>query len=117
MKFNTINSYNRNAKLAGALFLIAMVSSLVGGGFIESVPNNSKNSILYIGILLEIINALSVFGIGVLLFPVLKQIWNIAAKVYFGFRIIEALVCLSAAIVPLFLFGKSLSYGHFTPED
>ena len=102
-----MNSIKRNTKIAGALFLVAMISSLVGGGLIESLPNNSKTPILYVGILLEIINAISVFGIGILLLPVLKQVWNIVAQVYFGFRIMEALACLSAALIPLFLFGES----------
>ena len=68
-------------KIVGALFLTAMVASLVGGGLIESelgfakfqngVPFN-KN-LVKAGIFLEIVNALAVAGIGILLFPILKK--------------------------------------------
>jgi len=85
-------------KLSGALFLIAMVSSLLGGGLIETAK---EQSILILGAILETINALSVLGIGILFFPILKKVWRSAAFAYFGFRSIEALVCLSAAILPL----------------
>lgn len=85
-------------KVSGVLFLTAMVASLVGGGLIESA---NEQSILATGVMLEIINALSVLGIGVLLFPVLKKVWRSAAFAYLGFRSVEALVCLSAAILPL----------------
>ncbi len=85
-------------KVSGALFLIAMVSSLVGGGLIETAK---VQSVLIFGVILETINAISVLGIGVFLYPVLKQIWRNAALAYLGFRSLEALVCLSAAVLPL----------------
>jgi len=89
---------NKAVKVSGVLFLTAMVASLVGGGLIESA---NEQLILATGVMLEIINALAVLGIGVLLFPVLKRVWRSAAFAYLGFRSVEALVCLSAAILPL----------------
>lgn len=91
-------STNKAIKAAGALFLTAMVSSLVGGGLIETAK---QHSILVAGSILETINAVSVLGIGILLFPVLKKVWKSAALAYLGFRSVEALVCLSAAVLPL----------------
>ncbi|WP_167618613.1 DUF4386 domain-containing protein [Maribellus sediminis] len=90
-------STNKATKTAGVLFLTAMVSSLVGDGMIESAKHQS---ILLAGAILEAINAVSVLGIGILLFPVLKKVWKSAAFAYLGFRSVEALVCLSAAILP-----------------
>ncbi|HYQ55969.1 MAG TPA: DUF4386 domain-containing protein [Draconibacterium sp.] len=89
---------NKAVKASGVLFLLAMVASLVGGGLIESA---NEPSILATGVLLEIINALAILGIVVLLFPFLKKVWKKAALAYLGFRSVEALICLSAAILPL----------------
>ncbi len=91
-------SINKAIKTAGTLFLLAMVSSLVGGGLIATAK---QQSVLLTGAILEVINAISVLGIGVLLFPVLKHVWKSAALAYLGFRSLEALVCFSAAILPL----------------
>ncbi len=91
-------SVRKATKVSGILFLTAMVTSLHGGGLIETAE---EQSILIAGAILELINALSVFGIGILLFPVLKKVWKGASFGYLGFRAVEALVCLTAAILPL----------------
>ncbi|WP_340113064.1 DUF4386 domain-containing protein [Maribellus mangrovi] len=91
-------STNKAIKASGALFLTAMVSSLVGGGLIETA---NEQLLLIAGVILEMFNAISVMGIGILLFPVLKRVWKSAAIGYLGFRMVEALVCLSAALLPL----------------
>ena len=113
-----MNKYRRTAALAGSLFLIAMVSSLLGGGLIESVinvPNNlsevsSHLTALFFGISLEFINAIAVIGIAVTLFPVLKQYSESIAVGYVSFRIIEALFCIAAAVIPLSLISLSTEY-------
>lgn len=113
-----MEQYKRTSVLAGSLFLIAMVSSLVGGGMIESVINvpdylsevSSLSGILSIGIALEIINAISVIGIAAALFPVLKQHSEGMAAGYLSLRIIESLSCLAAAVVPISLISLSGEY-------
>ena len=94
-------SVRKATKVSGILFLTAMVTSLLGGGIIETGPNRP---LLALAVFLEMINALSVFGIGILLFPVLDKKWNSAARVYLGFRLLEALACLIAALLPVFAF-------------
>lgn len=103
-------STKKAIKLSGILFLTAMASSLAGGGIIETEPDHP---LLFTGVFLEVLNAISVMGIGILLYPVLKRAWKNAAHVYLAFRIMEALVCLSAAIIPLFIFESNSSLRAF----
>jgi hypothetical protein len=114
-----VNANKTTARIVGALFLIAMVGSLLGGvGFIEpslSAPDSlaavSENETqVIIGVFLELINGLAVLGIGVLMFPILKQYNEHAAVGYLGFRIIESVFCCVIVITPLSLITLSQEY-------
>lgn len=114
-----MNANKTTARIVGALFLIAMVGSLLGGvGFIEpslSAPDSlaavSENETqVIIGVFLELINGLAVLGIGVLMFPILKQYNEHAAVGYLGFRIIESVFCCVIVITPLSLITLSQEY-------
>jgi hypothetical protein len=113
-----INTYRRAARIVGALFLIAMVASLLGGGFVESViaaPDYlnavSENETQVItGVLLELINGIAVLGIGVLMFPILRRHNETIALGYLGFRIIESVFCSVIIISPLSLITFSQEY-------
>lgn len=71
----------KTAKIVGALFLIAIVASLFGGTIVNSIISSSdyfnavpeNKTLLLMGILLELINGISVVGIGALMFPILKK--------------------------------------------
>lgn len=105
-----MNSFKKTAALVGALFLIAMAASLVGGiGFVEpslsssdflasSVENQTQ---VIIGVILELVNGLAVLGIGALMYPVLKQHNQNAAAGYLALRIAEAVFCSLIVITPL----------------
>ena len=105
-------------KIAGALFLLAMVSSLVGGGIIESVIGAADYLIsiassatqLFIGSSFEMINAIAIIAISVILFPILKQHNEQLAIGYVSFRIIESIFCIISAIVPLLLLALNQQY-------
>ena len=97
---------NRNVRFAGVLFLIAMVSSLVGGGLLETTKGYSNELFFIAGIVLEIVNAMAVFGIGIFLFPVIKKFHTNAAHIYLLLRILESVACLAAPLV-LVLFSNS----------
>jgi hypothetical protein len=101
-----MKSTRKTEILAGILFLTAMVASIVGGGLLETTNGGKSNSLIITGIILEIINALAVFGIGIVLFPVLKDFQRNAAKIYLALRIFEALACLAAPLV-LVIFTNS----------
>jgi hypothetical protein len=102
----------------GALFLIAMVASLLGVFLLESIlnapdyltnvyPNNTK---VVIAALLELINAAAVIGIAVMMFPIFKRLNEALALGYFGFRIIESVVSTASAISLLALLTLSQEY-------
>ena len=113
-----MNKIRRTAALAGSLFLFAMVSSLLGGGLIESVLNvpdyfsevSSGSTTLLIGISLEFLNGIAVIGIAVSLFPVLKRHSESMAAGYLSFRIIESLFCIAAAAIPLLIISLRGEY-------
>ncbi|MEJ2411980.1 MAG: DUF4386 domain-containing protein [Anaerolineales bacterium] len=109
-----MNSFKNTARMVGALFLIAMAASLVGGiGFVE--PSLSSSDFLAsavenqtqvrIGVLLELANALAVLGIGALMYPVLKGHSENAAVGYLALRIAEAVFCSLIVVTPLSIIG------------
>ncbi|MBN1995326.1 MAG: DUF4386 domain-containing protein [Anaerolineae bacterium] len=113
-----MNTSRKIAIIVGALFLIAMVASLLGGGLVESVitaPDylmavSENETQVIIGVLLELINAIGVVGIGVLMFPILKQHNESIAAGYLGIRIVEAVFCSVIVINPLSLITLSQEY-------
>lgn len=113
-----MNSFRTEAIIAGTLFLAAMISSLLGGGILESIikaPDYltviSVNTItVFIGTSLEFINGIAVIGIAVTLFPILKQYNESIALGYVGFRIIESIFCIVSAAIPISLIKLSREY-------
>ena len=110
---------NKTARIVGALFLTAMVGSLVGGiVFVEpflTAPDyliaiSENETRVIIGVFLELINGIAVLGIGVLMFPILKQHDEHTALGYLGLRIIEAVFCCVIVISPLSLITLSQEY-------
>ncbi len=110
----------RTAKVVGALFLIAMVASLSGGGLVESVLSAPDYLVamaehetrVIIGVLLELINGIAVVGIGVLMFPILKLYNETTALGYLALRVIEAVFCCVIVISPLSLIALSREYAQ-----
>ena len=90
-----LNNHKKTARIAGVLFLIAMVTSLLGGGLLESILNTTdyitnislNKSTVFFGVSAEIINGIIVTGIAFILFPILKIYNESFAIGYFGFRI------------------------------
>ena len=109
-----MNSTRKAARNAGSLFLAAMFASLLGGGLLESAQGNSNQLLLVTGVALEIVNALAVFGIGFILFWVLKIFRESAAKIYLILRILESLACFAAPLVLVLDFNHSGLRPFFT---
>ncbi len=111
--------FRGTARFVGALFLIAMAASLIGGGLVESAlpaPDTAdavagNERLLIVGVLLELTNAVAVAGIGILMFPILGRYSSNMARGYLGFRIIEAVFCSAIVMGPLALvtIGESMS--------
>jgi len=112
-----MNTHKRTARLVGALFLTAMVASLLGAGLVESsitAPNYlaavaANQAQLTVGLLLELLNALAVVAIGFLMLPILRLHSGTMAHGYLGFRTIEAVFCSAIIIGPLSLLILSQS--------
>ena len=115
-----MDTNNRTAKIVGALFLIAMVASLLGGGLVEAVVSApdylvamaENETQVTIGVLLELINGLAVVGIGVLMYPVLKRHNESKALGYLALRIIESVFCCVIVLSPLSLLTLSREYAQ-----
>jgi hypothetical protein len=113
-----MNKNKKTAVFVGILFLTAMIASLVGGGLVESVisiPDTfsailENQTLLIVGVLLELVNAIAVLGIGVLMFTVLKQQNETLATGYLSLRIVEAVFCSLIVISPLSLIRLSQGY-------
>jgi hypothetical protein len=110
-----MNTYKRTARIVGALFIIAIVTSIVGGVMIDSVlavpdvlSNVSANETsLLIGVFLELVNGIAVIGIVTGLFPILRQQNEAQALGYVGLRIIEVAIIVVAVVPPLTLLAFS----------
>ncbi len=112
------NTSRRIAIIVGVLFITAMVTSFLGGSLIDSITATpdylvavSQNATqLIIGVFLELMNGIAVVGIGLLMFPILKQHNETIALGYLGFRLIEAIFCSVIVISPLSLMALSQEY-------
>jgi hypothetical protein len=108
-----MNTSKMAARIVGALFLVAMVTSLVGGVWLESITAASdylvevasQRTEVLLGVLLELVNCIAVVGIAAALFPLMKK-----QSEALGTRVIEALVLSVAAINPLLLVTLSEKY-------
>jgi hypothetical protein len=106
-------SNRRTASAVGALFLVAMAASLLGGGMVQAVLSASEpiaaaagnETLLVAGVLLELVNAVAVVGIGVLMFTVLRRHNETQAAGYLSLRIAEAVFCSLIVVSPLSLIG------------
>ena len=113
------NSSKKTAIIVGALFLIAMATSLIGGAIliepvladVDYLTNVSVNETqVLIGVLLELINGTAVVLIAVMMFPIFKKYDEALALGYVAFRIIEAVVIIAAVVSPLTLIALSQEY-------
>lgn len=111
-------SAKKTARFVGAFFIIAMVTSLLGGIWLESIigaPDylvevSAQRTQVVLGVLLELINGLCVLGIAALMFPLLRRDDEGLALGYVAVRLIEAVLIVAAVISPLALIVLSQEY-------
>jgi hypothetical protein len=104
-------SARRNtARIVGALFLFSNVTFILGAFmFTEPIlgaPDyltlaSANRAKVILGALLEIANGVAYVGIGVLMFPILRQCIESMALGYVGFRIVEFVMQIAADISAL----------------
>lgn len=114
-----VRSNRRTARIVGALFIIATVSSIVGGSLLLPIDQTNavidaarSESRIVTGTLFEIVLALSVVGIAAMLFPVLKKRNEGLAVAYVGARVLEAVVQLTGTLSALSLLAISKKHGN-----
>lgn len=113
-----MNSNRKTAATVGALFLTAMIASLLGGGLVESVISapdyftaiSENETLVVVGVLLELVNAIAVIGIGFFMFAILKRHNETMATGYLSLRIVEAVFCSLIVTSPLSLIRLSKEY-------
>jgi hypothetical protein len=113
-----MNTHRKTAIIVGALFLIAMATSLIGGIWLETflsaeeylITLYENETLVITGVILELINGLCVIGIAVMMFPILKKYNEALALGYVALRIIEAIIVIAAVITPLALIAISQEY-------
>ena len=101
----------QTARIVGAFFLIAMVTSIAGGLWIQSIldapdyPANlsTSKSQVTLAVLLELINGISILGIAVFMYPVLCGRHPALAMGYVGNRIVETVMQVIGSVMTLAL--------------
>jgi len=106
--------FKTTARVVGVLFIVASVSAIVGG--LLALPATEPGDLAAVaaaetqvvtGALIEMILVLSVVGIAVLLYPVLRHQSEGWALAYVGARTLEAALLLAAAISALVMLTLS----------
>lgn len=113
-----MTTYKKNAVYAGIFFLVAMAASLCGGFILEpviSAPDyltsvSRRHGTILLGVLLELINCAAVIGIAAALYPVVRKQHEGTAMGYVGVRIVESLVLVCAAVIPLVIYSLSTDF-------
>jgi uncharacterized protein DUF4386 len=106
------------ARLVGFLFIVATVTSIIGGSLLLSLDDPdylvkvaAHGNQIILGVLLEFTLALSVIGIAALLLPVLKPHDEGMAVGYVAVRTVEATFILIASTTALLVLALSQDWG------
>jgi hypothetical protein len=112
-----MDSYRTNARIAGVLFITASALAIIGGALILPIDDPgyladaaAKEGQIVTGAVLEVLLAVSVFGIAVALFPVLRRQNEGAALGYVGVRIVEGTLILLASVSGLLVLSLSKEF-------
>ena len=112
-----MNTHRKTAIIVGVLYIAATVAgilSLVGTGPIHApdylINVSANGNQIIIGALFSLILAVSVAGIGVMMFPILKKQNEALALGYVGARIVEAVMFIVTVISWLLLLILSQEY-------
>ena len=104
-------SRRRVARAVGVLFVVQMVSAMFGTSLIQAfVDGNPDRALMTVGVALMAVSGLAVVAIGLLMYPVLKQVNPTLAVWYPVLRIVECLV--SAACGAYLLAASEVVPNH-----
>ncbi len=121
-----MNAYQNAARIVGVLFLIQMIASVIshsvmlvpilyGDNFLVNVSVNSNKVIS--AMLIDLACGASVFGIGVMLFPILKKHSEPIALWHLGLRLNEWVTLTISGILLLTLISISKDYAQAGLSD
>jgi hypothetical protein len=110
--------YRKTAAIVGALFIIATVTSLAtapllvpaleGPDYILKLPGIENNVVIIA--MLETILAISVLGIGALMFPILRRHAEGLGAAYAGIRLVEAIFIVVGTVCLLGMLSMGQDY-------
>ncbi len=105
-----MSSYRTTAGAVGVLFIVASVAAVVGGTLVLPIEDGlgavaAAQGQIAAGVLLELVLVLSVVGISVLMYPVLRGQGEGAALGYVAARLLEGGLLLAAAISARVVMG------------
>lgn len=121
-----IKSINNAARVAGALFLIQLITYFIGNQILlQNVISTSdllnsclaNTNTLVLSVILELICATSVVGISVILYPILKIFSLRIALWYVGFRLLEFSIIAASKIKLLTLLRLSQQFENSGQQD
>ncbi len=110
-------TYRTTARVVGVLFIVATAAAIIGGTLLLVVEEPladvaAAEGQVAFGALLELVLAISVVGIAVLMFPVLKKQSEGMALGYVGIRIFEGVLILAATTSAVVVLTLSQDYGQ-----
>ena len=121
-----MNSTRLTEKIAGVLYITASAAPILTviplGFLIAKEPDfltqiSTKETQVMIGVLLELIWGLAVFGIPVMLFPILRKHNEAGALGFLGFRVIEAVGTMIGTVMLLVLISISQEFVNATAQE
>jgi hypothetical protein len=93
------------ATAVGILFVVQMVTAMLGTSLIQAFADGNRDRApMSVGVVLMSISGLAVVGIGLLMYPVLKQVHPTLAVWYPTLRVVE---CLVSAACGVYLLAAS----------
>jgi hypothetical protein len=110
-----MHTYKTTARIVGVLFIVATASAIIGGSLLLAIEEPladvaaAEGQVVF-GALLELVLAISVVGIAVMIFPVLRKQNEGVALGYVGLRIFEGVLILAATISALVVLTLSQDY-------
>ncbi len=110
--------YIRSGRMAGILFLVALGANLVGSELLDAIviapdyltATHARETSVILGVLAEIASAIAVVGIGVFLYPVLREHSRVIALGYLAFRLIEPMITVIIVLASLSILALSQQY-------
>lgn len=113
-----MDSLRKTATIVGVLFIIATIAGMMGAIFIGPITDDpdylvntsAHENEVALGALLTLIMGVSLVGIAVMIFPILKKVNEGLALAYVGFRTLECVILIIVAMSLLSLLTLSQEY-------